>query len=142
MNKISALDFASKAHAGQFRWDGTTPYIEHPMEVVAQLKRWKMHNKVVLDAGYLHDVIEDTDVTKAEIREAFGMECANLVSELTRPADVDYVEHCKGMSKLASLIKQADILCNLTGGIVSPRFVQKRMNALAVLAPNTVRLSD
>ena len=141
---MDALEFATLAHKGQYRWDGITKYIEHPKAVVKLLKSWKMYNQTVINAGYLHDVLEDTDVTKAEIRHVFGVECANLVSELTRPSDADYVEHCKGMSKLASLIKQADILCNLTGldSKLSPAFVQKRMNALAVLAPNTKRLSD
>ena len=141
---MEALDFASNAHKGQYRWDGITKYIEHPKAVVALLKSWKMYNQTVINAGYLHDVLGDTNVTRSDIIQEFGLECADLVSELTRPENADYIEHCAKMSKLASLIKQADILCNLTDtdSKKSPAFVQKRMNALAVLAPNTVRLSD
>ena len=132
---MNALEFATKAHKNQFRWDDTTPYIEHPKAVVKLLESWKIKNEEILNAGYLHDVLEDTDVTKAEIRHVFGIIVANLVSELTRGKHEDYFEHCKKMTKHASLIKVADILCNLTDtdGKKSPKFVQKRLTALSIL---------
>lgn len=132
---MDALEFATIAHKNQFRWDNKTPYIEHPKAVVKLLESFKVKNEDILNAGYLHDVLEDTDVTKAEIRHVFGVTVANLVSELTRPKDADYFESCQKMSKDASTIKIADILCNLTDtdSKKSENFVKKRLKALVIL---------
>lgn len=135
-NKLfDALSFATKAHHGQFRWDGVTHYIEHPKRVVKLLDSWKVANEHILVAGYLHDVLEDTKTTRKDIIDNFGLFVADLVTELTRPKDADYLEHCKKMSKLSALIKLADIFDNLTDtdSRKSARFLQKRLDAICIL---------
>jgi hypothetical protein len=67
-----AYVFAARAHKGQVRRSGE-PYLSHPLEVTARLADLHL-DRTTLVAGLLHDALEDTDVTAAEIREAFGKE--------------------------------------------------------------------
>jgi len=77
-----AYVFAAKAHKGQVRLSGE-PYLSHPLEVTSMLA--DMHlDKTTLAAGLLHDVLEDTEVTPAEIKEVFGKEIAVLVEGVTK----------------------------------------------------------
>lgn len=134
MISINALGFAEHAHKGQFRWDGVTPYIEHPKQVVRLLESWGETNEMVLSAAYLHDTVEDTDTTFEDIKKTFGSNVMLFVQELTRPPKYDYVEHCKLMGQVAAQIKMADIICNLTGeSKLSNNFINKRLKALAIL---------
>jgi guanosine-3',5'-bis(diphosphate) 3'-pyrophosphohydrolase len=65
-----AIEFATKAHAGQKRASGE-PYIIHPLFVANMLIEWGMDIDSVL-AGVLHDTVEDTDATLEEIELLFG----------------------------------------------------------------------
>jgi GTP pyrophosphokinase len=77
-----AYVFAAQAHKGQVRRSGE-PYLSHPLEVANLLA--DMHlDKTTLAAALLHDVLEDTDVTAAEIKENFGREVADLVEGVTK----------------------------------------------------------
>jgi len=73
-----ALRWAAQGHAGQLRKGTPTPYIEHPMAVAMILDRAGFSEDVVI-AGLLHDLVEDTDVTIADIQERFGEEVASIV---------------------------------------------------------------
>ena len=77
-----AFDFAKKLHEGQFRIS-EEPYIIHPMEVVKILVglRADMHT---LMAGFLHDILEDTETEPEEIKELFGEDVLNLVQGVTK----------------------------------------------------------
>ena len=77
-----AFEFAKKLHDGQFRIS-EEPYIIHPMEVVKILisLRADMHT---LMAGFLHDILEDTDTKPEEIKELFGEDVLNLVQGVTK----------------------------------------------------------
>ncbi len=77
-----AYVFAARAHKGQVRRSGE-PYLSHPLEVAGMLADMNL-DRTTLVAGLLHDVLEDTDVTAAEIREAFGKEVAALVEGVTK----------------------------------------------------------
>lgn len=77
-----AYEVAKKAHEGQFRKSGE-PYIIHPMQTAGILVGLKMDPKTVV-AGFLHDVIEDTDVTAKELTEIFGEEVVSLVEGVTK----------------------------------------------------------
>jgi guanosine-3',5'-bis(diphosphate) 3'-pyrophosphohydrolase len=77
-----AYVFAARAHKGQVRRSGE-PYLSHPLEVTARLADLRL-DRTTLVAGLLHDALEDTDVTAAEIREAFGKETAALVEGVTK----------------------------------------------------------
>ena len=77
-----AFEFAKKLHEGQFRIS-EEPYIIHPIEVVKILigLRADIHT---LMAGFLHDILEDTDTKPEEIKELFGEDVLNLVQGVTK----------------------------------------------------------
>ncbi|MDH7513241.1 MAG: bifunctional (p)ppGpp synthetase/guanosine-3',5'-bis(diphosphate) 3'-pyrophosphohydrolase [Clostridiales bacterium] len=77
-----AYVFAARAHKGQTRRSGE-PYLSHPLEVADMLADMKL-DKTTLVAAVLHDVLEDTDITPAELRENFGQEVADLVEGVTK----------------------------------------------------------
>jgi GTP pyrophosphokinase len=77
-----AFEFAYKLHEGQYRASGE-PYIAHPV-AVAGLLRDLGGSSVMIAAGFLHDVVEDTDVTPEEIESRFGVEVRRLVEGVTK----------------------------------------------------------
>ncbi|MDO7908093.1 bifunctional (p)ppGpp synthetase/guanosine-3',5'-bis(diphosphate) 3'-pyrophosphohydrolase [Paenibacillus sp. JX-17] len=77
-----AYEFADQAHHGQVRKSGE-PYILHPLAVADIVVNMQM-DTISIIAALLHDVVEDTTVSLAEIREAFGDTCAMLVDGLTK----------------------------------------------------------
>jgi GTP pyrophosphokinase len=77
-----AYIFAARAHKGQVRRSGE-PYLSHPLEVANILADMGL-DRTALAAGLLHDVLEDTDVTAAEVKAAFGKEVAALVEGVTK----------------------------------------------------------
>lgn len=77
-----AVDFAKLKHQGQKR-DSGKPYVTHPLSVGEILIEWQMDSPSVV-AGILHDTIEDTDTTYAEIKSEFNEEIAKLVAGLTK----------------------------------------------------------
>jgi (p)ppGpp synthase/HD superfamily hydrolase len=79
-----ALEFAAARHAGQRREADDAPFILHPLEV-AQLLRGRDYPDHVVAAGVLHDLVEDTDVTLAELEHRFGAMVAKLVEAVSEP---------------------------------------------------------
>lgn len=77
-----AIDVATEAHKNQKRKSGE-PYIIHPLNVAHTLIDWGMDIDSVI-AGVLHDVIEDTDLTKNYIENLFGADIAFLVDGVTK----------------------------------------------------------
>ncbi|MEB3274937.1 MAG: bifunctional (p)ppGpp synthetase/guanosine-3',5'-bis(diphosphate) 3'-pyrophosphohydrolase [Prochlorothrix sp.] len=77
-----AFQFAYCLHDGQLRQSGE-PYIAHPV-AVAGILRELGGDATVIAAGFLHDVVEDTDVTLEEIEAQFGSEVSQLVEGLTK----------------------------------------------------------
>jgi len=77
-----AYVFSAKAHKGQVRRSGE-PYLSHPLEVAKRLADMNL-DLTTLAAGLLHDVLEDTDVTAAELKETFGKGVAGLVEGVTK----------------------------------------------------------
>ena len=113
-----------KAHGHQKRASGD-PYFSHPLEVAAILTELKLDDATIA-AALLHDVIEDTDVTRAEIDQKFGKEIGALVDGLTKIKKLDLVtkkaEQAENFRKLlvaissdirVLLIKLADRLHNM-----------------------------
>ena len=78
----SAFEFAKKLHDGQFRIS-EEPYIIHPVEVVKILVSLRA-DKHTLMAGFLHDILEDTETTPEEIQDLFGEDVLNLVQGVTK----------------------------------------------------------
>ena len=124
-----AKEFASDAHAGTFRKsvgdDGDkVPYIIHP-DIVARIVHEVKDSKQIADliiAAYLHDTVEDTDITIEDIRGKFGDLVASLVSELTSDEEKIklvgkekyLIDKLLNMSSWALVIKLADRLHNLS----------------------------
>ena len=77
-----AFNFAYQLHEGQTRKSGE-PYIAHPI-AVASLLRDLGGDSVTIAAGFLHDVVEDTEVTSEEIEERFGVQVRLLVEGVTK----------------------------------------------------------
>ncbi len=77
-----ALRFAIDAHAGMVRKSAQSPYILHPLEV-ATIVGTMSADKELLAAAVLHDVVEDTPCTLADIEERFGQRVAALVAAET-----------------------------------------------------------
>ena len=77
-----AFNFAYQLHEGQYRKSGE-PYIAHPI-AVATLLRDLGGDSVTIAAGFLHDVVEDTEVTPEEIEEMFGVQVRQLVEGVTK----------------------------------------------------------
>lgn len=77
-----AFRFAYELHQGQRRASGE-PYIAHPI-AVAGLLRDLGGSSVMIAAGFLHDVVEDTDITVEEIESRFGVEVRRLVEGVTK----------------------------------------------------------
>ena len=123
-DNLSAQEFATQKHAGQFRRNGL-PYIEHPKAVAAHVRRVKGDShkiKDLEDAAWLHDTIEDTGTTSSELLTQFNPNVMALVHELTSDeeelARVGKTEYLKkkfiGISSWALVIKLADRLTNLS----------------------------
>jgi GTP pyrophosphokinase len=119
-----AYVYAMKAHGNQKRASGD-PYFSHPLEVAAILTDLKLDDATIASA-LLHDVIEDTEVTRTEIDHLFGKEIGALVDGLTKIKKLDLVskkaEQAENFRKLlvaissdirVLLIKLADRLHNM-----------------------------
>src|SRR5271163_967303 len=77
-----AYVYAMKAHGEQKRASGD-PYFSHPLEVAAILTDHKLDDATIV-AALLHDTIEDTEATRAEIDQLFGKDIGHLVEGLTK----------------------------------------------------------
>src|SRR5476651_185629 len=84
-----AYVYAMKAHGEQKRASGD-PYFSHPLEVAAILTDLKLDDATIA-AALLHDTIEDTATTRAEIDSLFGPDIGTLVDGLTKPKKLDLV---------------------------------------------------
>jgi GTP diphosphokinase / guanosine-3',5'-bis(diphosphate) 3'-diphosphatase len=84
----SAFRFSETAHHGQYRKTGD-PYISHPVAVAHILLQWHLDGQA-LTAALLHDVMEDTSVTKLEISEKFGKMVAELVDGVSKLDRIEF----------------------------------------------------
>ena len=83
-----AYDFGITHHEGQKRKSGE-PYFNHCVEVAKILAEWKMdHNTII--GGLLHDSVEDTGASLADIREKFGEDITNLVDGVTKLGGIKF----------------------------------------------------
>lgn len=83
-----ACAYAFFAHDGQTRKSGE-PYITHPIAVTIELARWRMDIQT-LSAGLMHDVLEDTHITKAEMAQEFGDTITEMVDGLSKLENLKY----------------------------------------------------
>src|SRR6266702_1174437 len=83
-----AFAFSEQAHQGQFRKSGE-PYITHPLAVASILSQWRLDAEG-LAAALLHDVMEDTSVTKTEIETSFGKPVADMVDGVSKLDQIEF----------------------------------------------------
>ncbi|WP_413744565.1 RelA/SpoT family protein [Synechococcus sp. MIT S9451] len=128
----AAFDFAFQLHEGQFRASGD-PYIIHPV-AVADLLRDIGASAPVIAAGFLHDVVEDTDLTPEQLEAHFGAEVRSLVEGVTKLGGLHFTNRTEAQAEnlrkmflaMASdirvvLVKLADRLHNMrTLGALKP----------------------
>ncbi|HYE37645.1 bifunctional (p)ppGpp synthetase/guanosine-3',5'-bis(diphosphate) 3'-pyrophosphohydrolase [Methylocaldum sp.] len=148
-----AYELALSAHEGQFRLTGE-PYVCHPLSVAMILGEMRMDAKGIM-AAILHDVIEDTVVTKEQLREQFGDEVAELVDGVSKLTQLDCKSRAEAQAQnvrkmvLAMvrdlrviMVKLADRLHNMrTLGIMSPtRRRRIARETLDIYAPIANRL--
>jgi RelA/SpoT family (p)ppGpp synthetase len=148
-----AYRFSEAAHAGQTRQSGD-PYISHPLAVAEILADWHLDGQTLM-AALLHDVTEDTSVTKDEISDTFGKPVAELVDGVSKldkiefqSAEVAQAENFRKMLLAMArdvriiLIKLADRLHNMrTLGAVPPAKRRRvAREAMEIYAPIALRL--
>jgi (p)ppGpp synthase/HD superfamily hydrolase len=148
--------FATAAHAavGQVRKYTFEPYIVHPAEV-AKIVRDAGGSEAMIAAAWLHDTVEDTDVTIETIRAEFGVEVAELVGWLT---DVSRPEHGnrahrKALDRAhsaaapaeAQTVKLADLIANTRSimahdAAFAKTYLEEKRLLLAVMTKGDARL--
>jgi GTP pyrophosphokinase/guanosine-3',5'-bis(diphosphate) 3'-pyrophosphohydrolase len=144
---------AAVAHEGQFRLTGE-PYICHPLSVALILAEMRMDTKGLM-AAIMHDVIEDTLITKEQLREQFGDEVAELVDGVSKLTQLDCKSRAEAQAQNVRkmvmamvkdlrviLVKLADRLHNMRtlGIMASQRRCRIARETLDIYAPIANRL--
>lgn len=93
----NAYLFSQSAHSGQFRQSGE-PYISHPLAVASILGKLRLDTQT-LTAALLHDVMEDTHVSKAEISNRFGKPVAELVDGVSKLDKIEFQTHADAQAE-------------------------------------------
>ena len=147
-NIQKAVDFADKAHDGQFRKSGE-PFLIHPINVGIILAGLKMDGDTIV-AGLLHDVVEDCEISLKEVKKLFGKNVSNLVNGVTKLLQLDeklidqgQAEYFQKMALATAedvrvvIIKLADRLHNLKTIEHLPRDkqIKKSKETLELYAP-------
>ncbi|GBE07745.1 GTP pyrophosphokinase rsh [bacterium BMS3Bbin11] len=119
---IKAVAFAADRHRDQRRKDVcASPYINHPIQLIDVLcNEAGISDTNVLCAAALHDTIEDTKTTAAELTQYFGQQICTIVLEMSDDCNLckterkkEQIRRAPELSDEAKLIKLADKICNL-----------------------------
>ena len=149
----TAFLFSEAAHRGQSRQSGE-PYLSHPLAVAIILTQWKLDAPALIGA-LLHDVMEDSGITKLEIIEKFGKTVAELVDGMSKIDKLEFqskeIAQAENFRKMllamakdlrVMLIKLADRLHNMRTMDVMRPDKQKRIarETLEIYAPIANRI--
>ena len=152
---VRAYEFGADAHSGQFRKSGEA-YICHPVSVAISLAEMRMDASGIM-AAILHDVIEDTPITKKELANQFSAEVADLVDGVTKLTKIDGKSQTRAEAQAENvrkmflamgkdlrviLVKLADRLHNMQTLGVMPSEKKRRIarETLDIYAPIANRL--
>lgn len=139
---MDARDYAILAHGGQTY--GDLPYVVHLDAVVSVLKGWGMYGAEIIAAAYLHDVLEDTDVTFEDLCEGFGEQVALIVHCCTGEGETRDERMASIYAKAArngraAAVKLADRVANLEacapGSDHARRYAREHKAFAAALKP-------
>ena len=126
---VTAAAFAARKHKNQRRKDdAASPYINHPLALADVLvNEAGVSDLDTIVAALLHDTIEDTETTAAEIEDAFGPRIRSVVEEVTDDSGLAkaarkqaQIDHAPQLSEPARAIKLADKICNLRDVVANP----------------------
>ncbi|KAI8925847.1 hypothetical protein BC831DRAFT_459284 [Entophlyctis helioformis] len=126
---LDAIHFAAFKHRAQTRMDAAkTPYINHPIGVAHILfHEGGVDDAATLMGAILHDTVEDTDTSLAEIEERFGPEVCRIVKECTDDKTLPkmerkrlQIETAPHKSHKAKLVKLADKIYNMRDMQINP----------------------
>lgn len=132
-----AANLAFEAHKGQVDKAGRNYYAAHVCDVVR-----RVHGQDEIAVAWLHDVLEDTDVTEEQLRKTFPTDVVDAVVAITRRPGESYEDYLRSlrMNPLALIVKLADIASNssprrlkLLDPVTRFRLAAKYNNALVVL---------
>lgn len=129
---MTAFDISSRAHAGQYRRDGKTPYLEHVLAVASAFEKDSWEYEIAL----LHDVVEDSDWTLEDLSNAgIGFLTVKAVDALTKRKGEAYKAYLERVAAddWALRVKLVDIAANLADD-PTPRQVAKYAEAIRFLA--------
>lgn len=119
---LKAANFSAQKHSHQRRKDEEqSPYINHPIQVAEVIARIGGVTDIdVLVAAILHDTLEDTSTTHAELEQEFGKKVADIVAEVSDNKDLPkevrkqlQIEHAPHLTFGARLVKLGDKICNI-----------------------------
>jgi guanosine-3',5'-bis(diphosphate) 3'-pyrophosphohydrolase len=125
---LDAVAFAARAHRGQLRKDGATPYHSHVFRVCLIVRHvFGVDDPAVLTAAVLHDTIEDTTTDFDDLDERFGAEVASWVALLSKDKrmrdDEREAAYCDGLRAApwqVKICKLADLYDNITDSASLP----------------------
>ena len=150
---VRAYEFGADAHEGQTRKTGE-PYISHPVAVAQSLADMHLDSEAIM-AAILHDTVEDTEATIADIEDTFGTEVALLVDGVSKLDQIQFRSRAEAQAEsfrkmmLAMiedirviLVKLADRLHNMKTLDAMPAGKRKRIarETLDIYAPIANRL--
>jgi len=134
---LEAAAFSARAHAGQYRRDGVTPYASHPFRVCFILRHlFKVKDEEALAAALLHDTLEDTATDFDDLEKLFGTRVAQWAALLSKDRrlpgvkrEKEYIRQLAGAPDVVKLAKIADIYDNLTDSLnASPKTKTKTLS--------------
>jgi (p)ppGpp synthase/HD superfamily hydrolase len=147
-----AIDVAKKAHLGQLRRGSNNPYIVHPLRVALILiSLAEQKNAVVICAGILHDVLEDSDIPQDDIEDDFGGQVLDMVVALTHPTQKEgesmhdrnrrMFDNMRWAGRDVHIVKSVDRLDNLSTAhqaMKAERYAEYIIESREMLLPLTL----